>query len=189
MSHSPADAAARRAVPPVICYPNDTLPVPDLALYAAARAGATKVSEVLVPPREAACFRAEAGQFFRITSVDGPQVGDLNLWNAADLTDAMRGVQAVYHLGAAFQGGGPFSDDDYFETNVRGAYNSLQAARELEDLRAFVFAGTQSPSPMETMPSSACGGRCWTAPRPPSVCFAGRSGRRTRTWPPGWNAS
>ena len=60
-----------------------------------------------------------------------------SLTNAADLTDAMRGVQAVYHLGAAFQGGGPFSDDDYFETNVRGAYNSLPAARELEDLRAF----------------------------------------------------
>jgi UDP-glucose 4-epimerase len=67
-----------------------------------------------------------------------------SLTNAADLTNAMRGVQAVYHLGAAFQGGGPFSDDDYFETNVRGAYNSLQAARELEDLRAFVFAGTDA---------------------------------------------
>ena len=26
----PADADARRAVKPVICYPNDTLPVPDL---------------------------------------------------------------------------------------------------------------------------------------------------------------
>ncbi|AWZ19522.1 hypothetical protein RTM1035_16972 [Roseovarius sp. TM1035] len=87
MTNAPADAAARRAVPPVICYPNDTLPVPDLALYAAARASATKVSEVLVPAREAACFRAEAGQFFRITSVDGPQVGDLNLWNAHDLTE------------------------------------------------------------------------------------------------------
>ncbi|MBW4974850.1 DUF1989 domain-containing protein [Roseovarius mucosus] len=87
MTHPPADAAARRAVPPVICYPNDTLPVPDLALYAAARASTTKVSEVLVPAREAACFRAEAGQFFRITSVDGPQVGDLNLWNAHDLTE------------------------------------------------------------------------------------------------------
>ncbi|MBS4009768.1 MAG: urea carboxylase-associated family protein, partial [Roseovarius sp.] len=87
MTHPPADADARRAVPPVICYPNDTLPVPDMALYTAAREGAEKVSEVLVAPREAACFRAEAGQFFRITSVDGPQVGDLNLWNASDLTE------------------------------------------------------------------------------------------------------
>jgi len=83
----PADADARRALRPVICYPNDTLPRPDMALYAAARAGASKVSEVLIPAREAACFRADAGQFFRITSVEGPQVGDLNLWNARDLSE------------------------------------------------------------------------------------------------------
>ena len=28
-----------------------------------------------------------AGHFFRIVSVEGPQVGDLNLWNAHDLTE------------------------------------------------------------------------------------------------------
>jgi uncharacterized protein YcgI (DUF1989 family) len=27
------------------------------------------------------------GQFFRIVSIDGPQVGDLNLWNAEDLSE------------------------------------------------------------------------------------------------------
>jgi hypothetical protein len=42
---------------------------------------------VLIPPREARLFRVGAGQFFRITSVEGPQVGDLNLWNAADLSE------------------------------------------------------------------------------------------------------
>ncbi|MDO5756127.1 MAG: DUF1989 domain-containing protein [Rhodobacterales bacterium] len=83
----PEDAAARRAVPPVICYPTDTLPQPDMALYGAARQGAVKTSEVLVVPRDAAGFRVGAGEFFRITSVDGPQVGDLNLWNAADLSE------------------------------------------------------------------------------------------------------
>ena len=87
MSTPPADAEARRAVKPVICYPNETLPKPDLDLYRAARAGAEKVNEVLAPPRDAACFRAKAGQFFRITSVEGPQVGDLNLWNAHDLRE------------------------------------------------------------------------------------------------------
>jgi uncharacterized protein YcgI (DUF1989 family) len=88
MTHSqPADAETRRACAPVICYPTDALPKPDLALYAAARAEAVKTGEVLVPPREAACFTVPAGQFFRISSVDGPQVGDLNLWNAADLSE------------------------------------------------------------------------------------------------------
>ena len=83
----PQDAAARRAVKPVICYPDDTLPAPDMALYDAARSGMTKTQDVLVPPREARCFTVPAGHFFRIPSVEGPQVGDLNLHNAADLAE------------------------------------------------------------------------------------------------------
>jgi uncharacterized protein YcgI (DUF1989 family) len=87
MTDEPADADARRAVEPVICYPTDTLPRPDMALYRAARETAEKVDEVIVPPREAATFRVDAGQVFRISSVEGPQVGDLNLWNAHDLAE------------------------------------------------------------------------------------------------------
>ncbi|MFD0858646.1 urea carboxylase-associated family protein [Roseovarius aquimarinus] len=83
----PPDAEARRAVSPVICYPNETLATPDLALYAKARADAVKVAELRVAPRDAGCFRAPAGHFFRITSVEGPQVGDLNLWAAEDLDE------------------------------------------------------------------------------------------------------
>ncbi len=87
MADLPEDADARRAIAPVICYPNDTLPAPDLALYDAARATATKVDEVLVPARDARTFIAKAGQFFRISSVEGPQVGDLNLHNLSDLSE------------------------------------------------------------------------------------------------------
>jgi hypothetical protein len=83
----PSDAAQRRAIAPVICYPNDTLPKPDLELYRTARASAGKTAEILIPPREAGCFRVPQGHFFRISSVDGPQVGDLNLWNADDLAE------------------------------------------------------------------------------------------------------
>ncbi|KUJ73809.1 hypothetical protein AVO45_14395 [Ruegeria marisrubri] len=84
---APPDADERRAVAPVICYPNDTLPKPDLAQYRAARDTADKIGEVLVPPRDARCFEVPAGHFFRITSVEGPQVGDLNLWNLNDLSE------------------------------------------------------------------------------------------------------
>jgi uncharacterized protein len=84
---APADAAARHAVPPVVCYPPETLPQPDLTALRAAREGWQKTAEVLVPARDAACFTVPAGHFFRITSVGGPQVGDLNLWNAADLSE------------------------------------------------------------------------------------------------------
>ncbi|SLN46191.1 hypothetical protein PSA7680_02362 [Pseudoruegeria aquimaris] len=83
----PTDAAARRAVAPVVCYPVQTLPRPDMALYRAARETLAPVSEVTVPPREARCFHVPAGHFFRIHCVEGPQVGDLNLWNAQDLNE------------------------------------------------------------------------------------------------------
>jgi uncharacterized protein YcgI (DUF1989 family) len=43
-----------------------------------------KVDEVIVPPRDAAAFRVPAGHVFRIVSIEGPQVGDLNLFNAHD---------------------------------------------------------------------------------------------------------
>ena len=85
--NEPTDAQARRDVQPVICYPNETLPAPDLALYSRARENARKTGEVLVPAREAACFHVPAGQFFRISCTEGPQVGDLNLWNANDLSE------------------------------------------------------------------------------------------------------
>jgi len=82
---APPDAALSKAVRPVLCYPVDGLPAPDLGPYLAARAGWERVAEVLVPAREARCFDVPAGCFFRITSVEGPQVGDLNLWAAGDI--------------------------------------------------------------------------------------------------------
>lgn len=87
MSKPPKDAQARRDIAPVICYPVETLPTPDVALYQVARNGAHKVGEVLIQPRDAACFQVPAGHYFRISCVDGPQVGDLNLWNANDLSE------------------------------------------------------------------------------------------------------
>lgn len=82
---APSDAANRKGIRPVICYPVDGLPAADLAAYRAARDGWEPIAEVLVPARDAKSFDVPAGCFFRISSVDGPQVGDLNLWNAADL--------------------------------------------------------------------------------------------------------
>ncbi len=85
LTSPPADAAARQAVAPVICYPVETLPAPDIEAYRAARSGWELVETVIAPPREAASFMVPAGCFFRIVSVEGPQVGDLNLWSADDI--------------------------------------------------------------------------------------------------------
>ena len=87
MTKLPYDADDRRAVKPVICYPVDSLPQPNMALYTSARKTLTKIDEVIAAPRMAATFHVPAGHFFRITSVEGSQVGDLNLWNANDLTE------------------------------------------------------------------------------------------------------
>ena len=83
----PPDAQARRSAKPVICYPTDTLPQPDMALYQTARATARLADEIRVPPREARVIRVPAGQVLRIESTDGPQVGDLNLFNPANLSE------------------------------------------------------------------------------------------------------
>jgi uncharacterized protein YcgI (DUF1989 family) len=83
----PDDADARRAVAPVICYPTAGLPHPDLALYQAASSLAEVVEVATVAPRAAAAIEVPAGSLLRIMSVEGPQVGDLNLFNAHDLAE------------------------------------------------------------------------------------------------------
>ena len=84
---APPDAARRRAVPPVVVYAVDRVPAYDRTFYEGARQTLTKIGEVIVPPREARTFAVPAGHFFRIVSIEGPQVGDLNLWNAHDLSE------------------------------------------------------------------------------------------------------
>lgn len=83
----PADADARRAVVPVICYPTETLPQPDLPARTARRQTLEKTGTVVVAPRTAECFEVPAGSVFRISCPAGSQVGDLNLWNLHDLQE------------------------------------------------------------------------------------------------------
>ena len=84
---TPEDAAERRAITPVVAYPAEQIEPPDLEVLAAARSGAELTKTILVSPRDAAAFRLKAGAFFRISCPEGPQVGDLNLWNADDLNE------------------------------------------------------------------------------------------------------
>ena len=81
----PSDAGLRRAAPAVVVYEGEGMPAYDRAFYEAARRDVTKIGETIVPPREARTFDVPAGHFFRIVSIEGPQVGDLNLWHAHDL--------------------------------------------------------------------------------------------------------
>lgn len=83
----PSDAAQRQGAQAVVCYPVDTLPPPNLAALRAAREGWQRVAEHTVPPRQGLCWTVPAGHFFRIVSLEGAQVGDLNLWSAQDLRE------------------------------------------------------------------------------------------------------
>lgn len=83
----PTDAATRRMVKPVTVYTLDRLPAYDQDFYETVRSNMTLVDELTVPPRDARAFDVPAGHLFRIINTEGPQVGDLNLWNANDLSE------------------------------------------------------------------------------------------------------
>jgi uncharacterized protein YcgI (DUF1989 family) len=86
---TPVDAAARKAIQPLVCYPVETLPRADLAAYRALRGDLELIETVVVPPRAATTWAVPAGHFCRIVCSEGPQVGDLNLFNANDLKERL----------------------------------------------------------------------------------------------------
>jgi UDP-glucose 4-epimerase len=67
-----------------------------------------------------------------------------SLVEQADVERAVDGVDVVCHLGAAFQGGGPFNHAEYFEINVRGVYNMLEAANRQSTKPHFFFASSDA---------------------------------------------
>ena len=70
----PNDADKRIEVRPVICYPNETLPDPDLSELNKSKKTQTLIKKIVVEPREGACFSVKSGQFFRIISSKGPRL-------------------------------------------------------------------------------------------------------------------
>ena len=83
----PIDAEERKSIQPVICYPTDNLPKHDYAFYEKARKNIELVEYVIVNPRCGNTIEVPAGYIFKIVSIDGPQVGDLNIWNTNNLNE------------------------------------------------------------------------------------------------------
>jgi uncharacterized protein YcgI (DUF1989 family) len=83
----PEDADQRQQARSVICYDVDAVPRRDSHWQTQWRDSLQLVDTIRVPPRDAATFKVPAGYAFRIISIEGPQVGDLNLWNLHDLTE------------------------------------------------------------------------------------------------------
>ena len=84
---APADASERRNRPAKICYEVDQLPPFNADFYSDVRENLELIESVIVPARDARTFLVPAGHIARIVSVEGPQVGDLNLWCSDNLTE------------------------------------------------------------------------------------------------------
>ena len=84
---APLDANDRIKDKPIVCYPIDDLKEINLPILHSARNNLKKISEIIIPPRDAKTFEVKKGQFFRIESVEGPQVGDLNIFQADNLEE------------------------------------------------------------------------------------------------------
>jgi uncharacterized protein YcgI (DUF1989 family) len=86
-STTPLDAKERMNVKPIICYPIDDIMETNLSMLHIARSSLKKISEIIIPPRDAKIFEVKKGQFFRIESMEGPQVGDLNIFQENNLEE------------------------------------------------------------------------------------------------------
>tara|TARA_B100000963_G_scaffold346770_1_gene352365 strand:- start:2488 stop:3351 length:864 start_codon:yes stop_codon:yes gene_type:complete len=85
-SKKPINTKDRIGANPIICYPSDNIEN-NLEILHEARNHLEKIDEVLIPPRDAKTFKVKSGNFFRIESFEGPQVGDLNLFHADNLDE------------------------------------------------------------------------------------------------------
>jgi UDP-glucose 4-epimerase len=63
----------------------------------------------------------------------GAEIVEGDLANSADVNAAVEGQEVILHLGAAFQAGGPFTPEQYMDTNVKGTFNILEAGKNLGD--------------------------------------------------------
>ena len=86
-STAPSDAKDRAKVKPIICYPIDNLKDYNLSKLHNIRKSLKNIREIIIPPRDAKTFEIKKGQFFRIESIEGPQVGDLNIFQANNLEE------------------------------------------------------------------------------------------------------
>ena len=86
-SKKPSNLEDRIGAKPVVCYPNTNLVDNNLDVLLEARKYLVKNNEIIISPRDAKTFEVQRGNFFRIESVEGPQVGDLNLFQLNNLEE------------------------------------------------------------------------------------------------------
>lgn len=75
----------------------------------------------------------------------GAEIVEGDLATSADVNAAAEDQEVILHLGAAFQAGGPFTPEQYFDTNVKGTFNVLEASLNLgEQLKHVLITSTDA---------------------------------------------
>ncbi len=69
-------------------------------------------------------------------------IGDLE--NYEDVKRAVGDNEVIFHMGAAFQSGGPFTPNQYFDINVKGTFNILEASKNSKNLKHLIVTSTDS---------------------------------------------
>ena len=87
-------------------------------------------------------YPGDASRAKKLDAYDGVETVFGDLRNPDEVRSAVEGVDAIYHLAAAFQG--PFDNRQYLDINAMGTLNLLESVRELSpDLQRFVYASTE----------------------------------------------
>ena len=124
-SKKPLDLDNRLVTKPIVCYPNSNID-DNLKILLEARKYIKKIDEIIIPPRDAKTFTVNSNNFFRIESFEGPQVGDLNLFQADNLDEKFYSgkTRALYgtHISV---GDKMFSSFPYFRSLATITWDTL----------------------------------------------------------------
>lgn len=87
-------------------------------------------------------YPGDASRARKLDAYAGVETHYGDLRDPEAVAKAVAGVDAIYHLAAAFQG--PFSNRQYLDINAMGTLNILESIRELcPNLHRFVYASTE----------------------------------------------
>ena len=109
------------------------------------RIGANLVTRLLDRGHEIRCFvyPGDASRAGKLDAFAGVETVEGDLRNLEDVRRAVKGVDAIYHLAAAF--GGPFDNRQYLDINAMGTLNLLESVRaECPNLHRFVYASSEA---------------------------------------------
>lgn len=116
-----------------------------LVTGATGRIGANLVTRLLAKGHEirSLVYPGDAGRARKLDTFGGVETITGDLRSLEDMRKAVKGVDAIYHLAAAF--GGPFDNRQYLDINAMGTLNLLESVRaERPNLHRFVYACTEA---------------------------------------------